>query len=450
MNKMTLTRKPYVSALVFMFAILAGMLGSCQKETADTGDLLATVPSSSGFVAGINLKSVLEKSGCKVDGSEIKAGDAVTAWIDSKKDAMDSRRNALKLFLDGESGVDPSVAIFFTDAYNNYLTASLADTEKFENFVATQSGEQFEDAGNGVRTCGNVAVKGVQAWICVSSNNTIDSKAVANYATLGDSQSFLKNGISSDIAKMTSDIVGWGDIKSFSKAGLPVGQLSSANMLLNAAFDGASSVSFNVDFRKGEAAASLKVLNSKGENAKCLLPLAKLDVPTVKSIGESAQLLVAVSITSDFVKKLDKIGGSMLGQITEMLKPVDGTVAVALGNLNDPESSLEGVVTTDGDPTRDFMSMLSQFGNTKKDGKLVRFSKGSVSGGVDVSKASDDMKGAFAGVVADLGGLEENPMFKILSVMMVPDGGGVRCDITLESGDASKNILLSMIEADAE
>lgn len=453
MNKNAFCGRSVRLALICMLALIMPVFNSCQKETADTRDLLATVPSSSGVVVGINLKAVLEKTGCKVDGTDITPGKEVTAWFDSHKDVKDSKCKALRLFLDGESGIDPSVAVYFTDAYNSYLTAALADTKKFEEFVATQNGEQFEDAENGVRTCGNVAMKGAQAWICVSSNNTIDAKAVANYADLGENRSFMQNDFASNIATMTTDVVGWGDIKAFSRHGFSFSMLSSAGMFMNAVFEDASAISVNLDFQKGKGTGSVSVLNSKGENAKYLLPTSKVDLSTVESVGANTQLLAAMSITKDFTKKLEKIGGSMLSSFTEAMSPIDGTIAVAVGNIKNPENSFSAVVATDGEPTREFMSILSQFGETKKDGKLVRVTKGALEGDLDVEKASGYLKGSVLGMVLNVQspGLNMAPeVVKTFAVSLVPQGNGLKCDVVVEGSDQSKNLLLSVIENDTK
>lgn len=442
--------------MVCMLAMMLPVFNSCNKESADAGDLLSTVPSSAGLVVGVNVKSVLEKSGCKVDGSDITPGQEVSAWIDRQKDVKDSARRALKLFLDGESGIDPTAAIYFTDAYNSYLTAGIADTGKFESFIVDQTGMNLEDAENGVRTCGNIAIKDAQVWICVSSNNTIDAKAVANYATLGANQSFMQNGFSPNIATMTSDIVGWGDIKAIAKQGLPIGDFSTMNLVAGMLFENASAISFNLDFDKGKCGGSLTVMNLDGEPAKYLLPSSKIDLTTVKSVGANAQFVAAMTITKDFTKKIEKIGsslgGNMFGSFIDALKPIDGTVAVACGDLKNPESSLCGVVTTDGEASRDFMSMLSGFGETKKDGKLVRVTKGTVSGPLDVAKAADMLKGSIFGVVMNMQNAEvgAGSVLKTMAFRLVPSGKGLKCDITLESVDDSKNMLLALIEQDAK
>lgn len=143
----------------------------------------------------------------------------------------------------------------------------------------------------------------------------------------------------------------------------------------------------------------------------------------------------------------------MLSSVIETIKPIDGTVAVACGSLDNPEESFSGVVTTDGEPSREFMAMLSQFGATKKDGKLIRVSKGTLAGGFEVDKVSDYLKGSILGVVLNTQapGLNIAPdMFNTLAVTLVPQGSGLKCDIVAVSNDQSKNMFLSFIEGDTK
>ena len=90
-----------------MLAFMLPVLNSCKKESADVTDLLSSVPSSAGVVVGFNLQSPLEKSGCKVDGSEITPGAEVASFLESRKDVKSSEREIVKLILNGESGIDP-------------------------------------------------------------------------------------------------------------------------------------------------------------------------------------------------------------------------------------------------------------------------------------------------------------------------------------------------------
>lgn len=452
--------------LVAMMTVMCSLLNSCKKETADTADLLATVPSSSGFVAGVNLKSIIEKSGCKIDGSDVKPGKEVTAWINGLGNDNSSFKNVLKLVLTGESGIDPTVAVYFADAYNSYLTFSLSDTGKFEEVVKNNSGEDFEKQDNDVRTCGNVAIKGAQAWICVSSYNTIDSKAVANYSNLESNQSFLQNPYSSHISSMAGDIAGWGNLKSLARSNSPIPGFSSVNMVSGMLFENAAALSMELEFLKGKAVMTAEVLDADGKTSKYLLPASKIDPSTVKSIGGNAQFVGAISITKDLTKKIEKmassLGGNMLGVFMDVLKPIDGTVAVAGGSLDNPGSQFNGVITTDGNPTREFMSEISELGDTRKDGKMVWVSKGSVSGDLEVAKAADALSGTTLGFMLNLqnatpgdmnvGGVnfKDAQVMKTLIFGLEPQGGGLKLNLTLESVEPSENVLITLIRKDTK
>jgi len=429
-------------------------LSSCKKEVADTSDLLSTVPSSAGVVVGVNLKSVLEKAGCKVDGSDITPGGDVQKWIDGQKGSTDSQREAMKLVLSGESGIDPVGAIFFTDAYNSYLTAMLADTSKFLEFVKKQTGKEFTET-DGVKICGNIAVEGAQMWICISSSDTIDPKAIKNYSSLEQAQSFMTNSFAGKISNMTNDLIGWAQIKSFSGSGMSFGDMAKLNMFAAMLFENATSVSFTYDFLKGKMEGSAVVLNDKGEPAKYLLPADKIDVDKVKALASNAELVGAVSITKDLMKKIENVssslGGNMFGVVLNMLGSLDGTVAVALSSLDFDNMSqgISGVITTDGNPSPDLMSLLSNVAPPRKDGNLVKFSSGVVSGGLDVARAADFLKGATLGVVinagaSDLGGKKDG--FKTVAMSLNPEKNGIVLKVMVTGIDEDENMLLTMLK----
>lgn len=452
--------------LVVMITAMCSILNSCKKDTADTADLLATVPSSSGVVAGVNLKSIIEKTGCEINGTNVKPGKEVEAWINGLGNDNSSLKNIIQLILTGESGIDPTVAVYFADAYNSYLTFSLSDTSKFEEIVKNNSGEEFEKQDNDVSTCGNVAVKGAQAWICVSSYNTIDSKAVANYSTLDSNQSFLQNPYSSHISSMSGDVAGWGNLKLLSRSNSPIPGFSSINMISGMLFENAAALSMSLEFLKGKLEITAEVLDADGKTSKYLLPAAKVDTSTIKSIGGNAQLVGAISITKDLTKKIEKmassLGGNMLGGFMDVLKPIDGTVAFAGGSLDNPGSQFSGVITTDGNPTREFMAAVSELGDTRKDGKDVWVSKGSVSGDIDVAKAAEALSGNTLGLMLNLqnaptgdmnvGGmnLADAQVMKTLIFGLEPQGAGLKLNLTLESIEPSENVLITLIRKDTK
>lgn len=442
-----------ISTILCLALIITSFLNSCTKEAVSTEDLLSTVPSSAGFVVGLNTSAMLEKAGCKVDGSSVKPGEDVEAWLERSNGISDAGRKSARLLLTGESGLNPGAALLFSDAYSIYLTALVSDTGKFTDFVENMTGEKFADE-NGVQICANVAMKGAQAWMCVSSHNTIDSKTVDSFASLSRERSFLSNTYSSHIASMKSDIVGWADLKSVMRYGLTSGRLSSINLLTGMLFENATALSFSADFTKGKATATINVINDKGEPARYLLPVSRIDVPTVKTLGEKANVVAAASISKDLVKKIENMGASLGGQMFSLfidaLKPLDGTLAIASGSRSDLDSSLSAVITTDGSPSRDLMSMLSSFGQTSVEGKLVKVTNGTLEGALQIATAADAMKGAVMAIAVDMTSPGSGAAgVDYATIALVPDGIGLRCDISAAGSNPSENILLTLIKSDA-
>lgn len=416
------------TAIVCLLAVLVASLPSCKKESADISDLLSTVPSSASAVAGINLKSLTDKGEGKVEGSDIVA-----------------------LFLSGKSGIDPVGAVFFTDAYSAYITAMVADTSLFTEYVKGYTGADFADAGDGVKTSGNIALLGTQMWICLDSG-TIDPKAVKSYSELEKAQSFESNGFAQQIAVMTSDISGWGKLKSLAGQ-MSMSDLAIVNMISGILFEDASAYSFTADFKKGEMNCHSKVLNDKGEYARYLLPADKIDTGVVKGLCENAGMVMAAAISKDLVKKLEKVGsslgGSMFGEISDIVSSLDGTIAFAGATGAAWETSMCGVVTTDGNPSSGLMRLLSGFGDIKKEDKEIKLSKGKVAGALPVAEAADFMKGAALGFMADTKSLGLDEQIKGVSrfaFSLNPEKGGMAMKLMIKSADPDQNMLLTLLE----
>lgn len=446
----TLSFKLKGLAAVCLIVAMLPVFNSCKKEAADVSDLLSKVPSSASLVVGVNLRSLLEKAGCEVNGSEIEAGKDLEEFLGSLKGSSSDGKEAVKLFLSGESGIDPAGAIVFSDAYGTYVTAMVSDTPKFTAFVEKQTGKAFVEE-NGVKACGNVAMAGAQVWMCLTAG-AVDCQAVKNYASLESGQSFVTNDFSSNISNMTHDIVGWGKLSALGRRNMSMGDMAMVNMAAGMLFEGATSASFQVDFLKGEMKASGNVLNDRGEPAKYLLPSEKVSVDEIKSLGETAEAVAAMSVTKELIEKIEKMSqsfGGGVGPMMSLVKSLDGTAAVAITNPDDIEEGVSAVVTTDGKPSLDLMSLLSQLAPTKKDGKFIRMSKGKLQGGLKVEDAAAALKGSTLGVVvdADAPGIEASKNgFKTVAFCLTPENGGISVNFTVKGIDDSENILLTLIK----
>lgn len=449
MNSNLFGRKFGRFALVCLLSLILPFLNSCKKETTDVTDILSTVPSSASVVLGINLHSLLDKAGCTVKDSQITPGKELSEWLNS---STSKNMETVKLILNGDSGIDPVGALLFVDAYNSYLTAVLADTQKFIEFIQTASGNTFAET-DGVNVCGNVAIIGAQMWVSLNNNYSIDAKAVKNYSKLESTQSFSQNPFAKNISEMTHDLVGWASTSAMMTQGMAFGNFAMMGMAMNATFDGASAASLFVDFKKGEAEADLTILNDKAEPAKYLFPTDKIDVDLVKSIGHDATFLMALSLTKETTRKIDNLskslGGNMFGPFLNMISSVDGTIAGALTNPDDPQAGISAAIATDGNPSLDLMNALSMLGTTKKDGKVVRLNNGILKGGLDIAEFADKMKGSVFAVAIDLDSPGVNLSeagVKTLIGLAQPDKSGITFKFVLASTEPGENMLITILK----
>lgn len=454
-EKFPVMKKTQLSArivLAMMLPALVCLMNSCGGSSTDIASLLGTVPSSSSTVIGLNLRSMLEKAGCNVDGSEVKISKELEEALSQATGDDSAKQKTAKELLSGDSGLDPSGAVVFIDAYNAYMTAGVYDTEKFTAFVEKESGAKFEDCGEGIRICRDTAIKGAQMWVCLG-RNSIDPKAVGNYAYLSESQSFLTNPFAGEMAELKHDVSGWSTIRALTGKVNPLGGFSTFSIIQGMLFDGAESLAYSVDFEKGEMNAYARILNAEGETAKCLFPFSKIDTSLLGKLSGSAEAYAAVAVPEEMVKKIEKaasaFGGSFLDALMPALKSLDGTMAFAVGNLEDPQGAFSGVASTGGNVSPGLMDLLGNIGETRKDGKLVYFYNGDVKGGLEASKAADMLKGAAIGVVADAGSASyKNQMngVKTLGITLNPDDGGLSLHVVAGSDNPKENFLLTALK----
>lgn len=440
----------------FSLAIAALMLmvfNSCKKETVDVTDLLRSVPSSAAGVVVFNMEGMLEDAGCKINGHEIIPSQAIKDRIAK---VSSSKQEDFMMLFSGDTGIEPKGAVVFYDANRAFLTFALYDVNKFCAFVNNKTQGSFTDAGSGVQVNGNIAVKGAQAWVCLTSGKSIDTDAIASYAGLSPSQSYVVTPMGENLLIDERDIRGWALINVFTDQMLSRRDKNMLTLGLGFLFEGAESVQFSVDFKKGEVEAEAVVLNDKGQPAKYQLPSDKIDVNTLKGLGETCDAMMAFTISPKLIKKFDQIGaafgGALFGDLGDTFKNVDGTVGVIASGTNEAQS-MNGVVTTKGDISQTLRDMISEYmGPVSMDGKLLRFSKGDVKGSLQVKECAEELKGCCLGLVVDasgygtLGYQEEAPTgFKELIIKLKPESGGLEFDVEANTIDEKENALLTLL-----
>lgn len=442
------------SLLTLLIAFVLVGLNSCKKDTVDVTHLLSTVPSSAAGVVVFNMEALLDDAGCKVKDHEIIPGKEVKDIIE-KADSKD-KENYLMMF-NGESGIEPKGAVLFYDSNRIFITVSLYDVNKFCNLVEKETGLTFSEEGSGVKVCDNYAVKGAQAWICLSQNKRIDADAIASYASLKESQSFLVTPMGEQLLIEENDIRGWAMISTFVNEMMSRQERGMLSMGMGFLFEDPESVKFKVDFEKGELETEAIVLNDKGRPAKYQLPSEKIDANILKSLGSTCDGMMAFTLNSKLVKKFEQIssafGGGLFGDLTETLKNVDGTVGVAVSGEGVDES-MNGVITTKGDISPMLRDLISRMiAPVSQDGKYLRFSKGDVKGKLTVEECADELKGCCLGIIVDPSSFqtvtnnsEASVPFRCLSIKFSPESGGLEMEMELKTLDPKENSLLTLLK----
>lgn len=431
-----------------LVALVALLLPSCSgNEAADAGQLLATVPNDASTVVVINMKSLLEKAGCKVSDDKITPGDDLRNFIDRK--VKGQYLEDIQSIFDGQTGVDPSVACFYQVGYYYYLTGNLADPAKFKEAVKKKTGASFSTEA-GIDICRNIAVSNSRFWVNLEQGS-IDPKEVKHFTGLDSSQSFMNNPYSEQLSNFDDDIEGWGNIKGIlNTMGLSFLSRTQYEMAIQTAFEDPYALTFSLEFEKGKADVEVGVLNSKSKPAKFNLPTGKIDTDAVASIGGTTTGLVAVAVPNKLVKKLldetKSKAPSVIGAYLEVFKGLDGTCAFSY----DEQGAVNGLITTTGEDLTQLSDMLGQNGvNVNKEGNILRLTKGNVTGSAEVAALAPEFKGAMIGFA--MYDPKEFDLAKdgVASVVgkLSPESGSLKMTLTLNGINDSENFLLTLIKA---
>lgn len=426
---------------------------SCKKETIDMTHLLTTVPSSAGGVVVFNVESLLEKAGCKIKDHKVIPGKEVEAFLTK---AASGNNKDLMVFLNGDTGIDPTGAVVFYDSNRAFLTFALYDENKFMEFVQKNNNTPFQEEGNGVKVSANTAVKGAQGWICITSGKRIDADAISSYASLKDSQSFLVTPMGEKLLVEEDDIRGWALLNTFATQILGRSQATAFNMTAGFLFENAESVLFKADFDNGEMESEAKILNEKGKPAKYQLPSEKVDVNALKSIGGNCDALMAFTINSKLIKKFDQLsslfGMGLFGDLSDTFKNIDGTVGLA--GSGDKFSTIRGFVTTKGEVSPILRNLISEnIGAVSLDGKYLRFATGDEVGSMEVDQCAEELKGACVGIVFNNEAMKDSfygwnlgngVNYAVLKCK--PDSGGLEIELEIKTDNPKENALLTLLK----
>ena len=442
------------SIYALLIVAVLTVFNSCKKETVDVTELLKSVPSSAAGVVVFNMEGMLEDAGCKIKGHQVEPSKEVLALLN--KNSSSGNKDYLMLF-DGSTGIEPKGAVVFYDSNRAFLTFALYDVNKFCEFIENQNGTKFTTEDSGVKLNGNIAVKGAQAWVCLTKGKRIDPDGIASYSTIGTSQSFLVTPMGEKLLTEENDIRGWAMINTFVNEMLSRSDRSMVTLGLGFVFEDSESVKFKADFKKGEIEAEAVVLNGKGKPAKYLLPSDKVDVETLKSLGTSCDALMAFTVTPKLIKKFEQLGtalgGSLFGDLGDTFKNIDGTVGIISSGEGVGES-IRGLVSTKGEVSKALRDLISQqIAPVSVEGKYLKFEKGDVKGNLDVAECAEELKGCCIGVAVDATGYnsvgygDSAPSgLKNMFIKLKPESGGLELELEVNTMNDNENALLTVLK----
>lgn len=429
------------------------VFASCKKGTVDTEGLLRTIPANAPAVVVFDIENLLNDADCKISGDKIELGKELKRQLE---EASSSDKEVMYQILNGDSGVNPKVAVMFMDKRNVYLTMALKDEEKFLSFMEQESDLKFSKE-NGVMMATNVAVKDSQMWVVISTMGTFDALEIKGFTGLKPSESFLTTPGGEKLLDSESDIRGWANMDAVVNLMTSPSERASYVMAKSLLFNDAESVLFSVDCKKGELVSKATVLDSKNNPAKFLFDSGTIDESTVKGLGETCDLMFALNVNKEIMSKIADLvaltGDRFTSGIIQQLSSIDGTIGIIGGGQN--LNSYSAVVTTDGSMSESFTELLHQMGpDVQQEGNLIKVSKGDVTGNLKVSDCAAYLKGSTFGMVGDnavMNGSRNSYTPKLrgaecLIIKMCPEDGGIAMEITIKCENTKRNAIFMLLE----
>lgn len=453
MNRNIMVMKMKNTMTVIATLLVICLLQGCSKDSnADLRDLLATVPSDAGIVGSIDVKEMAQNAGIKVKDGKM---EFPAEMLDAVSKITDTRiKDALMLVSDGNSGVEISSVVAFTQGYYNYVTGLLNDTEAFKKAVENEMNGAGFTTENDVDVCRNVAVTGNQFWIA-DVPSAVEPNIIKGFTVLSEKQSFLSNEYAGKLLEMDHDMEFIADINGlFSRMQGGMRNMAGLRIAMGALFSDAAFLTIDGDFEKGEFEMVMKVFDSKMKQAKYLLPSEKISKKTLESVGGAGSVVVAAAIPQELIGKFSQLGSGFGGSIDTYLSPlkcIDGTVAFVASRFEGPAKAVNGIIETNGSSSVSLNGILSAAGMSSRiDGKNILVSTGNSPEGRLLTKdVATEFKDAMLAVAIDpetIGEKESSLKGRISKVyiLLKPENGSVELEIKVISTNPKENFLKTL------
>ena len=401
----------FFSAAAVMLAAVACLLTSCSSDSQDVArQLLSTVPSSAGVVAVIDTESIIDDAG----GAEFLKKLVRERSGKAKADEM------FKVW-------DPAPVVVFYDGGYLYMTTHLTNASAVMAQMERTDKVEFTDQ-DGVKCNDKFAVVGDQLWMLLSGG-TLNPTNIKSYSKLSQNRSFASSAYCDDLLK-EGEIAYICDIHAMYEMSAGVSNSQYGSLAMQMLFNDASYIAGGINFNKGKAEMTSKVLTSKYKMAEFQLPTGKVDTSVIKMLSSNTQHIVAINIPKSLVRKVCDIGktfGGIPGEVEAAISPIDGTVAVS---FSDNFSSMAGIITADGSTAALSKALSDQKMTVAEEGKYLRVQQGDTPNGTLIPS---EMAGEFSGAVA--GYVGEPPFLPgaTMTAMYYVEHGGLLMKMTVKT-----------------
>ena len=445
---------------LLILSLILMMVTSCKKESQENEEqistLLSTVPAKASGVVVINLEEILKDADYKIENNKLVPGPEVKSIIEN----LPSYYQEYISNLPENSGIDLKEMVAFFDSGRFYLTFLLNNENAFIKFVEEITQKEFTKESNGVKMTRDIAVKGSQAWVCLSDNRRVDPELIASYKSLKNEESFESTSMGKKMMNGDNNIIGWMNIGKASEEIMNRQERAQAMLLAGLVFEDPEAVEFTGNLKKGRMETKVTVINSEGQPAKCVLPFEQVDVSTLKKLGSSCDFIGAFTITPALVNKFSRMMESFSGfmgfDINSVLQNINGTIGLA-GNIRN--ETIAGIITTNGELDQDQIGILKSFNDfgmisINQDGNYLEVSNGLLYGDLGIDECTKALQGCWMGFVLSPQVIASSDPYVAIPeeidyivFKLQPKSGSAEWVFEIKSENPNENILITLLKS---
>lgn len=403
------------------------MLGACSGSNveADLLEMFKNVPADATTVVCGDLGKLVDQSGGKIEDGKIQWNNKAFAG-----GSQEWNRNMKKLE-DLSAGIEAGAFVGFYDKGAFCLVTRVKDAAVLKQAIDKEVSGAWEKSGKMEYKGSYYLINGGEyLW----TTQAASPETIQGYLELSDVKSFSSDKYAATMAAASDAASLWVSLEGI-YSGLSFSEQATARMAVSMLFEQPKYLTGTLNMKGNSMDFSMMPMTSEYKPAKCVIDVAKIDESVVAGLGGNADAVVALNVSQKLVKQIQDLGKSMGGalpvQMLDVLMPLDGTIAVAANNLQNPKSGYKAVITTNGVENAALSQMLSSFGKVEINGKNFTVSDGNYGlGELKVADVAKKFNGAWFGL-ATAG--QEKGIKAVVYLMLVPEDGTLKIKLNVES-----------------